>query len=113
MTAISILQDKDETNHSCYRAIAGNYQSTGHTPGEALDSLLGQEGATFESSPIVIQRFMPDHFFTQEQHERMKALMARLNGLTSAENEELDALIASEIDATIERAKTRLAQVAP
>jgi hypothetical protein len=68
-----------------------------------LDALLAQEGGDIESSAILIQRFVPDAYFTQEQYDRMQHLLARRDTLTEPENAELDALIDAELEATIAR----------
>ena len=59
MATITIHNDAPDAANTTYRAVAGSHQSIGRTAGEALDSLLAQEGQTIESSTILIQRFAP------------------------------------------------------
>ncbi len=59
--------------------------------------------ANIDSSAILIQRFAPDAYFTQAQYDRMQELLARRAILTDEENDELDALIDTELDATVSR----------
>jgi len=68
-----------------------------------LDSLLAERGDTIESSLILIQRFAPDSYFTQAQHDRLRELMGKRPHLSAEEGEELDALIDAELDATVAR----------
>ena len=103
MIAISIHEDVSDLETPLFLCIAGSRRSTGRTAGEALDALIAQEGESIVSSSLFIQRFAPDAFFSKEQYERMKSLLARRNLLTTEENSELDALIDAELDATVER----------
>ncbi len=111
MTAVTIHQKANETNLPRFLAVAGSHQSAGYTPGEALDSLLTQEGTTIDSSLIFIQRYAPDLYFTQAQHDRMKELLERRLSLTPVENEELDTLIDAELDATVTRTNPLLQRI--
>ena len=111
MTAVTIHQKANEASSPRFLAIAGRHQSAGDTPGEALDSLLMQEGNTIDSSLIFIQRCAPDLYFTRAQHDRMKELLNRRHSLTSHENEELDALINAELDATVSRTNPLLQRI--
>src|SRR5690242_7365555 len=113
MTAISIHSEKGREDKPCFRAVAGRHQSIGETPGEALDSLLADEGQDVESSLIIIQRFVPDAYFTQEQYDQMKALLDRRSSLTDEESRILDALIDAELDATVARSKSLLNRPQP
>jgi glycine cleavage system aminomethyltransferase T len=103
MTHQSVVIDTSGPDAAHFRAISGKRQSTGRTPGEALDALLAQEDGNIESSAILIQRFAPDAYFTQAQHDRMQELLARRTALTEEENAELDALIDAELAATVAR----------
>jgi hypothetical protein len=58
-------------------AITGNRQSLGRTMGEVLDALTADWGDNIQETMVLIQRFQPDSYFTQSQHERMQALLAR------------------------------------
>ena len=108
MTPLSVQLEKTQSDAPFYRATAGKYRSVGNTAGEALDALIAQEGDRVDSSTIMIQRLLPDAYFTQAQHDRMKALLACRASLTAAENAELDALIDAELDATISRSDALL-----
>src|SRR5437588_422564 len=103
LTAATIRIEEQDPAKKWFRAVAGSSESTGRTPGEALDSLLAKEGKSVESSAILIQRLVPDAFFTQAQFDRMQDLMARRGELTAEENAELDALVDAELDATVSR----------
>jgi hypothetical protein len=102
-TSVSIRIEQDEANRPRFRAVAGRRQSVGRTAGEALDALIAQEGGHIECSAVLVQRFAPDAFFTQAQHDRMQELLARRDSLTAGESTELDALIDAELDATVSR----------
>jgi hypothetical protein len=106
MTPVAILLEHNK-DLRLYRAVSAGHTSTGTTPGEALDSLLAQPGFDI-SSAVLIRPFAADEFFTQEQHDRMQDLLARRESLTDSENEELDALIDAELDATVRRTASLL-----
>jgi hypothetical protein len=110
-TAVHI--EEQETASARFRAVSGKRRSVGRTPGEALDALLAQEGEDIESSAILIQRFVPDTYFTQEQYDRMQQLLARRDTLSALENAELDALIDAELEATIARTDALLPKQTP
>ncbi len=103
MTGVSIHAENEDLQAPRFRAVAGRRQSVGRTAGEALDALLAQEGDSIESAAILIQRFIPDSYFTQAQYDRMRALLDRRASLQADENDELDALIDAELDATVKR----------
>jgi hypothetical protein len=102
MTPLAV-QEESETNPARFRAIAGKHQSVGRTAEEALEALLAQEKGVIDSSAILIQRFVPDAYFTQAQYDRMQQLLAGRETLTEQENAELDALVDAELEATIQR----------
>jgi len=108
MTAIAIRTDQKETGERRFRAIAGNRQSLGKTMGEALDALTAEWGDDVQETVVLIQRFQPDQYFTQAQYDRMQALLAHRSTLTPEERTELEALIDSEVDATITRTETHV-----
>ncbi len=78
------------------------------TAGEALDRLLANEDQDIGSSSILVQRFVPDKYFTQAQYDRMKELLGRRDSLDQAESTELDNLLDQELDATVARADSIL-----
>lgn len=113
MTAIAIRADQPETTERRFRAIAGDRQSVGRTMGEALDALTTEWGDSMQETVVLIQRFQPDQYFTQAQHERMQVLLARRPALTLEERTELEALIDAEVDATVTRAKRQVRPTQP
>jgi len=108
MTSIAIRTDQKETGERQFRAIAGDRQSLGRTMGEALDALTAEWGDNIQETVVLIQRFQPDQYFTQAQHDRMQALLSRRSTLTPEERIELEALIDAEVDATVARTATRV-----
>jgi predicted Zn-dependent protease with MMP-like domain len=103
MTSIAIRTDQKETGERRFRAIAGDRQSIGRTMGEALDALTAEWRDNIQETIVLIQRFQPDQYFTQAQHDRMQALLARRPVLTPEERAELEDLIDAEVDATVAR----------
>jgi hypothetical protein len=103
MTQVAIHLDANSSADRRYRAVTAGRVSTGRTAGEALDALLAEEYLNIETSPVLIQAFSPDEFFTKEQHEKMKELMTRRDSLSQEDNAELDVLIDAELNATIQR----------
>jgi hypothetical protein len=111
MTTIAIVPDSPATPPTGFRAVAGQRQSVGRTPGEALDALTAQLDADEAGTLLVIQHLRPDAFFTAEQRQRLGDLMARWRAardrgaaLPPDEQAELDALVAAELDAAARRA---------
>lgn len=108
MTTVTIIPDPSAAS---YRASAGPHQSTGRTPGEALDALNAQLTSNGEQ---VVRQFQPDEFFTADQCRRLDELMTRWRAardagvaMPDAERAELDALIDAELDAATLRAARR------
>jgi hypothetical protein len=114
MTTIEIVQEQPAAKPPVYRAIHGQQQATGATPGQALDSLeralaVQQSGLT-EGTTIIIQRFQPDTFFTASQQHRLQELMDRFHAASAAgqelaldEKQELEQLVDAEWQTAIER----------
>lgn len=114
MTTIEIVQEHPDAKQTVYRAMHGNQQATGDTPGQALDllerTLAVQESGLAEGTTIIVQRFQPDAFFTVSQQSRLQELMDRFHEanaagqeLTSDEKQELEQLVDAEWQAAIER----------
>ena len=103
MTFVAIRTEEQGLGKPRYRAISGHRQSVGHTMGEALDALTADWGDDVEETAVLIQRFRPDAYVTEEQHSRMQDLLARRATLTAAERAELESLIDAELDATVAR----------
>lgn len=110
MTTITILPDRSATGAD-FRAVAGQRQSFGKTPGEALDAMTAQLGPEESGTLLVVQNLRPDAFFSAEQCNRLKLLMTRWRTERDAGRElpahdqaELDALVRAELDAAARRA---------
>lgn len=106
MTTVTIVPDPSAAT---YLASAGSYQSTGRTPGEALDALNAQMASG--PGPRLVRNFEPDDLFTAEQRRRLDDLMTRWRASRDAgvampadERAELDALVEMELEAATLRA---------
>ena len=111
MTKVAILPEQSEQGEMVYRAIAGGHQSLARTAGAALDALTAQLPAGETGTLVIVQSQQPDEFFTTEQQERLRGLMARWRAareagatLTPTEQTELDALVDAEVQAAGKRA---------
>lgn len=111
MTTIAIVPEPLQEG-MFYRAVAGQRQSVGRTPGEALDTLAGQLPVGESGTLVVVQHMRPDEFFTAEQRARLDLLMERWrhardgrHALSAEEHAELDALVALELEGTTRRAE--------
>jgi hypothetical protein len=120
MTRISIFRESDVPGSKGFRAIAGEHQSTGKTPGEALDAITGQLDESETGTMCVIQQFKPDRFFTAEQISRLRHLMdawreARDTGRTfpADDQAELEALVEAELEGSARRAAAMLGKSIP
>lgn len=102
MKTISILPEAADF----YRAIAGDYESVGRTPGEALDAfrsqMAGEEGGTI----VIVQEHKPDRFFNAERQQRLAELMQRREAgrLWAEEERELESLVEAELIGARDRA---------
>jgi hypothetical protein len=121
MTTVEILQERDGGNQLRYRAISGELQANGETPGQALDNLervlASSPGEAEPDLLVIIQRFRPDVFFTQAQQERLRALMDRFHqiqaqggALPPEDQAELEQLVDAEWDAAIARGQAIIDQ---
>ena len=70
MSTISIHKDTDPASKPRYRAIAGDRQVFGATRGQALDALTAEWGDKVQETVILIERFDPDMYFTEEEQRR-------------------------------------------
>jgi hypothetical protein len=127
MQTIAILPEPTADRLS-YRATCGQHQATGHTPGQALDTLEAELATTSADSGetlVILQRFRPDDLFTAAQQQRLRELMDQFQAaMTSGRSEtnaqgtqlapslqsELDALVEAELEANIERSQRLLQQ---
>lgn len=117
MTAIQILQEAPQPGKLRYKAVFGRHHAMGATPGAALDALesaLPTEAGTV----VILQKFMPDRYFDDQQQARLAELMRRLqvsrrqgHALSPDEMVELEALIELELRATALRAEDVAAQI--
>jgi len=116
MQTIAILPELS-SNPPTYRAICGDHQATGQTPGQALDRLeaeLATEPTTGETL-VILQRFRPDDFFTAAQQQRLRELMdqfqtaiAQGEQLDPTRQGELESLAQAELEANIQRSQRLL-----
>ena len=112
MTTVSILKECSSRGSAAYRAVSGDLESVGKTPGEALDAITSQLTEDEAGTIVIVQRSQPDRFFSSEQRGRLAQLMShwrevRDGGgqLAPDEQAELDALIRSEMEASGKRAE--------
>jgi RNA polymerase sigma factor (sigma-70 family) len=103
MLTISILPEK--TN--IYRALAGEKESTGRTPGEALDALTKKLAAEDRGALVIVQDYKADEFFGAAQQERLGELMElrKAGRLTAEEESELENLVEVELHGARARAE--------
>ena len=118
MTTISIVPESPSAPNAKYRAIAGNRQSLGNTPGEALDAISSQLTEQDAGTLFVIQQMQPDRFFDRTQQMRLSELMQRWRSARDSgtafspqEQTELDQLARAELDATSKRASALLSEI--
>src|SRR5260370_33371342 len=111
MTTIAIIPENGAALDHKYRAISGRRHSVGKTAGEALDALTSQLGQEEKGTLIVVQHMNPDTWFNAEQRQRLEELMTRWRNardrqepLPTQEQEELNALVAAELQAANNRA---------
>ena len=112
MTIISIVPEPPSGTETKYRAVAGQRQSIGKTPGEALDALTAQLDDQESGTLCVVQQMRPDRFFNEAQQKRLAELMQRWRQARDRgtlflpeEQAELDQLVAVELEAATQRAR--------
>ncbi len=121
IAAIEIIREQQDSQPAVYRALWGNHQASGATPGQALDALEGlpeaQDEGPNEVTLVILQRFRPDAFFGVEQQARLQQLMGRWREardrgetLLPAEQAELEWLAQVEWRAASQRARALLRQ---
>jgi hypothetical protein len=118
MTRIAILQESTGTDSKSYRAVAGEKESVGKTPGEALDSLTNLLDENEAGTLVIVQHLGPDRFFGAQQQNRLGVLMERWRDARNADKElspderaELEALVNAETEAARLRAEAALAEL--
>ena len=114
MTKVAILPESSP-NGVGYRAVAGQQQSFGATPGQAFDALATQLPEDNMGTVVIVQQMQPDRFFSAAQQSRLEELMARWRAARDAgtrlpadEQDELDSLVEAEVKAATERATALL-----
>jgi hypothetical protein len=118
MQTITILPESN-AEPPIYRAMCGDRQATGQTPGQALDTLEAQlstePSASTGETLVILQRFRPDDLFTAEQQQRLRKLMdqhhaAIAQGISLDPNlqTELETLVEAELEANIQRSQRLL-----
>ncbi len=120
MTTIAIVPESPSAAGSRFRATAGQHQSVGRTPGEALDAITSQLNESESNSLAVVLQMRPDRFFTEVQQSRLADLMqqwrtARDGGMpfSPAEQAELEQLTAAELAGATQRAASLLNGLQP
>jgi hypothetical protein len=123
MTTIEILPEIT-SEQTIYRAISGQQQATGATPGQALDQieqvLSAQEEPPRGETLVILQRFRPDNLFSAQQQARLEELMEQFHqsvdtseSLPRQTQHELERLVEDEWLASIERSTRILEQTQP
>lgn len=119
MIKVAIIPVPTTTGAMMYRATAGDKQSTGKTAGEALDALTTQLSEDESAALVILQSFRADQFFDAGQQQRLAQLMDRWRAardagtsLAAAEQAELDALVAEEVQASAARTAALLQELA-
>lgn len=113
----TVLVLPNNQNGKAFRAISEDKESFGETVGEAVDALTAQLENGNDETLYIVQRWSPDEFFTAEQQKRLSELMQKLHeaqdrneGLPAEEKEELEKLIAAELEGSGRRAE-KIAQL--
>ncbi len=95
-----------------YHATLNNRHGMGATAGQALDSLEEQLGPPTGTTVVVVQRFLPDEFFSASDQARLRTLMDAHHAAVAAGMElneplrtELHELIDKELLGTVNRTK--------
>ncbi|MSP12252.1 MAG: hypothetical protein EXR62_04750 [Chloroflexi bacterium] len=110
MTKVAILPVSTGNGNTTYYAIAGDKQSVGKTPGDALDTLTAQLDEAETSTLVIIRHLRPDQYFDAQQRQRLSELMERWRAardqgqtLPQEEQAELQALVEAELRASAAR----------
>ncbi|MGD1702545.1 hypothetical protein [Dapis sp. BLCC M229] len=112
------IHESSPNKSTTYRAICGEKQALEISPVQVLDELEQQLTNLQTNTLIFIQRFVPDIFFSQPQHERLQQLMNRFHEsqdnqqlLSREEQQELEELPEAELAAATARARKILANL--
>lgn len=118
MTTVTILPESGPRDGVLFRASANGCQALGRTAGEALDGLSAHLAGAPGTTVVLVQKLGGDEFFGAAQIERLRELMSRWRtardagrSLAAPEQQELDALIDSEFDASARRAEALAEQL--
>jgi hypothetical protein len=116
LISVAILPITDPSGSVTYQAISGSHFATGRTAGEALDALTAQFPNLTSVPLLMLQSFQEDQFFNLLQQNRLATLMAQWRSardqdqpLATPQSEELEALVATELDAAIARTQALIA----
>ena len=114
MNTIEIIQEQANAAEAVYRARFRDWQTSGATPGAALDAierLAAASNGDGNGTVVIVQRFSPDVFFTRQQQKRLQELMERFQANLAVgqepapdERRELETLVDAEWQAAIDRA---------
>ncbi|GEM_PF-4842328 len=111
MKTIEIISEIEQ-KETLYRAICGQQEATGKTPGQALDLIVNQEHHNLNHTIVILQGFSDDQLFTLSQQNQLKNLMTEFHQNLANEiqfspekHQELESLVNSELEATIERSQ--------
>lgn len=120
METITISPESPDTSETLWRASSDGKQSVGRTAGEALDNLTGALDNGVSGSLVIVQPMQPDRFFTAEQRDRLRELMARRRAAREAdallpleEQMELEALVVAEQEGAARRVEAMLDGLKP
>ena len=112
MTTITIVPEIEQKKLR-YKAICGNQETIGLTPGQALDLMetsLITEGEPMNETLVIVQRFRADDLFTKQQQKKLQGLMEELHQYLASETkfsdvkqQELTDLAEAELEASIQR----------
>ena len=99
--------------------MAGETQAIGPRS-RGIDGLRMKIGNPAETTLVIVQPLTPDAFFTEEQRDRLAALMSRwrsardqATNLPPSEQAELDSLVEAEVRAAGARAAQLLRSIRP
>jgi hypothetical protein len=118
MTKVTIATEDPHSANTRFRAAVRGLETVGRTPGAALDALAEQLDENEGNTLIVVQGMRPDEFFTARQQQRLAELLAQRRTalddgrqLTPAEEAELEALVAAELDGAAGRAAAMVSEL--
>lgn len=106
----TVLVTRESWNGKSYRADAEGKHSFGGTVGKALDALTAQFENPEADTIFIVQRFVPDEYFTADQQRRMSELIQKVSDaevgkaeLSPEDRAELEALVEAELEGSARR----------